>query len=359
MGYLRKYQEFLWNDFKGSLKWGYFIFFVTTKCNESCKHCFYHEHLNQKEEMSLDEIEILTKKMGKTQVLLLSGGEPFLRKDLFEIVELFIRNAGVRVVSIPTNGLLKDRTISVTEKLADKYPSVTFSVNPSIDTLGEKNDEFRGKVGSFDKSTDTVKALTEIKLSRQNVEVVVNTVISNDNWKDMDEIVDYFKQFNITYHNFELLRGEPKEKTLFLPKLSEIQKIHRKALEARQFYIKRSDRPGLVERMAVLGAVAYSQSLKEEFLSTGKTSITCTAGENAVVVEPNKDVRLCELRQVVGNLSEFDYDINALLKSKKAVREREEVKDCSCTHICFLNTSIAKDKKSLMKIPIHYLKSNL
>ena len=102
MAYFSKYFDYFINELNGKIRWGYFIFFVTTKCNESCKHCFYHEHLNQKDEMSLQEIEQMVGKLGKVQVLLLSGGEPFLRKDLYEVIKLFITKAGVKVVSIPT-----------------------------------------------------------------------------------------------------------------------------------------------------------------------------------------------------------------------------------------------------------------
>ncbi|MBI4698269.1 MAG: radical SAM protein, partial [Nitrospirae bacterium] len=117
----------------GKIRWGYLIFFVTNRCNAKCRHCFYWKNLNKKEELSLDEIENISKKLGTVQVLLLSGGEPVLRDDLPEIISMFIKNNGSKVVSIPTNALLPEEVERVVERLATHFTDITFSINPSID----------------------------------------------------------------------------------------------------------------------------------------------------------------------------------------------------------------------------------
>lgn len=356
MAYYKKYLDyFLGKSFRG-VRWGYVIFFVTNKCNSRCKHCFYWKNLNKKNELGLEEIEKISKKLGRTQVLLLSGGEPFLRKDLFEIISIFIKNNGVKVVSIPTNALLTKEIIRVADKLSEAFPNVTFSINPSIDALYEKNDKFRGVKGSFIKAIETLKELEKIKKKRKNIEVVVSTVISNFNYRDIDKIINFFKRFDITYHNFELLRGSPKEKNILLPPVNEIKKIHRKVMKLRGEYISRTKNPSLFEKIAVLGILDYTHYLKEKFLETGKMPITCSAGKNIIVLEPNGGIRLCELLPSVGNLKDYNYDIRALLKNNKANKIQNMVKKCGCTHVCFINMSIANDKKSLMKIPYHFLK---
>ncbi|MFA5318151.1 MAG: radical SAM/SPASM domain-containing protein [Patescibacteria group bacterium] len=354
MAYYRKYLNYFLNKNLKKVKWGYVIFFVTNRCNSKCKHCFYWQELNSGNELSINEIEKISSKFGQTQVLLLSGGEPFLRDDLFEIISLFIKNNGVKVVSIPTNGLLTNKITEITQKLSQAFPKITFSINPSIDALYEKNDDLRGVQGSFTRSIQTVKELEKIKKQRKNVEIVVNTTISNFNYRDIDDIIDFFKQFNITYHNFELLRGNPKEKSVLLPPLDEIKKIHLKAINIRNYYIKKNS--GLLEKIIVLGVVKYTQSLKEKFIKTGAQQIKCSAGKNVIVLEPNGDVRLCELHPSVGNLREYNYDIEELLKNEKAGRMFKIIEKCGCTHVCFINMSIANDKKSLFKIPYYFLK---
>lgn len=361
MAYYQKYLDYFINKTTKKVKWGYFIFFVTNKCNARCKHCFYWKQLNShKHELSLDEIEKISQKAGRIQVLLLSGGEPFLRKDLFEVISLFIKNNGTKVVSIPTNAILTQEVIKVTNKLANAYPKVTFSINPSIDDLHKKQDETRCVKNAFRDEMKTLNGLVKIKEEKNNVEVVVNTTISNFNYKDIDKIIKYFKKFNLTYHNFELLRGEPRKKSVHLPPLDEIKKIHKKVIRLRNYYIEKNNKSSafamLLERVSVLGITKYTQTLKEQVLNNKRFPFTCSAGKNIVVLEPNGDVRLCELHQPIGNLKDYRYDLEKLLKNKKAKLLFKQIRNCRCTHACFLNMSIAHDNKSLIKIPYYFSK---
>ncbi len=361
MAYYKKYLDYFIKKESGKVRWGYVIFFVTNRCNAKCKHCFYWKDLNSGlKELNLEEIERITKKLGGVQVLLLSGGEPFLREDLFEIISLFIKNNGTKVVSIPTNAILTKRIVEMMRKLADSFPEIVFSVNLSIDNLYEKNDEMRGVKGSFDKSIETLKELEKMKAEMENVEIVINTTLSNFNYKEIDDILEFFKKFNIAYHNLELLRGSPKEKNFNLPPLKEIKKIHLKAIKLRNFYINKNNRDSgigrLMERIAVLGVVKYTQFLKEGVLSGRDFPFTCSAGKNIFVLEPHGEVRICELLSPVGNIRDYDYDIEKVLKNEKAKEIFKTVKKCKCTHVCFMNMSIANDRKSLIKIPYCFLK---
>ena len=83
----------------------YFIFYPTSRCNLKCKHCFYHDSLNKKfNELTLDEIERITKSMDPILHLILTGGEPYLRHDLDQIVKIFYKNTRVPIRTIPSNG---------------------------------------------------------------------------------------------------------------------------------------------------------------------------------------------------------------------------------------------------------------
>ena len=69
------------------------IFSVTNSCNHACKMCYYHQTLAETmREMSLDEIDRVSRSLGPIDRLWLSGGEPLLRKDLVEICRIFHRN---------------------------------------------------------------------------------------------------------------------------------------------------------------------------------------------------------------------------------------------------------------------------
>ena len=86
-------------------------FFVTNKCNFKCKHCFNPKDTT-KPEMTLEQIQAITKSLPNFTRLQLSGGEPFMRKDLREICEAFYINNHIKYLTIPTNGYFTDKIIN-------------------------------------------------------------------------------------------------------------------------------------------------------------------------------------------------------------------------------------------------------
>ena len=110
------------------------IFFATSKCNLLCKHCFYWEELNQKKnELTLDEIEKVTQSLPNLLTVSLTGGEPYLRKDLPEIAGLFETNSRVRNIQIPSNGFLVERTVSGAEAVLKRVRKARVSTGVSLD----------------------------------------------------------------------------------------------------------------------------------------------------------------------------------------------------------------------------------
>src|SRR5438445_748693 len=69
---------------------GTMILFVTSRCNAFCQTCFYHEELNQPGDMTFAQIEKVSRTMPPITDLWLSGGEPTLRRDVPEIIDLFV-----------------------------------------------------------------------------------------------------------------------------------------------------------------------------------------------------------------------------------------------------------------------------
>ena len=115
---------------------GTVILFVTSRCNAFCKTCFYHEELNQPGDLTFAQIEKVSQTMPAITDLWLSGGEPTLRRDLSEIIDLFVNRNGVKRVIIPTNALIRTRVYEVVDRALGDHPGLDLYLNIALDGYG-------------------------------------------------------------------------------------------------------------------------------------------------------------------------------------------------------------------------------
>lgn len=157
---------------------------VTTKCNLRCRMCEIWKREPQ-DELGLDQVDDLADvlvRVGCVQVSL-GGGEPALREDLPEIIEILIgRGLKVRVL---TNGVAM--TPSVTDRvLAKGLTEVSFS----LDSLDRKRQErVDGVTGSFEKRLRNLLYLAE-QLPPKRCLPILNTVVTPENIDDVFEILE-------------------------------------------------------------------------------------------------------------------------------------------------------------------------
>jgi len=160
----------------------------TQRCNLKCVHCYAQsEDRDYAGEMSTEEAKVMIDDLAEfgAPVLLFSGGEPTIRKDLLELMH-YAKGKGMRVV-ISTNGTL------ITSERAKEFADVGLSyVGVSLDGGKETHDEFRGLPGSFD------KALAGIRNSRDaGIKVGLRMTINKRNWQDIPEIFKVMREENI------------------------------------------------------------------------------------------------------------------------------------------------------------------
>jgi Fe-coproporphyrin III synthase len=160
----------------------------TQRCNLKCVHCYAQsEDRDYAGEMSTEEAKVMIDDLAEfgAPVLLFSGGEPTIRKDLLELMH-YAKSKGMRVV-ISTNGTL------ITAERAQQFAEVGLSyVGVSLDGGKETHDEFRGLPGSFD------KALAGIRNSRDaGIKVGLRMTINKRNWQDIPEIFKVMREENI------------------------------------------------------------------------------------------------------------------------------------------------------------------
>ncbi|MBF0531093.1 MAG: radical SAM protein, partial [Deltaproteobacteria bacterium] len=319
----------------------FLIFFITSACNCRCSTCFYWQSLNKTENLSLAEIKKVSASMGRFRTLLLSGGEPFMRNDIAAVCSCFIEQNGIAALAVPTNCTLPERIVPFVEDMLRRYPHLTLSINPSLDGLRETHDAMRGKTGVFEKVVETVTELSRIRRRHPKLEIVINTVISEENAGEIDLLGDLvYNEMDCDYHEFEILRGDPRDGGLKAPPIAEIRRLHGLIVRNRERYLKRRG-AGEVERFAEMGLLLYSQKVKERVLDHRGLPVRCTAGRNIGVLEPDGGVRLCELLPAIGNVREAGYDFLSVWNSPRAMALRENIRatDCACTHVCFIKLS--------------------
>src|SRR5207245_7974286 len=75
---------------------GTVILFVTSRCNSVCRTCFYHEELNQPGDMTFEQIQKVSRTMPSITDLWLSGGEPTLRHDVSDVIQIVVLHNAIR-----------------------------------------------------------------------------------------------------------------------------------------------------------------------------------------------------------------------------------------------------------------------
>lgn len=348
--------QFLKNVFLRD-KLEFLILFTTSDCNCRCEMCFYWRELNKPDDLSTGEMEKISRSIGKFRTLLLSGGEPFLRKDLYDVCRFFIENNAISALAVPTNGTFPEETAGFCGRILDEYPRLTLSVAVSMDGPGELHDSMRGVEGVFDKASATLIRLSELKKRHSKLELAVNTVITNRNIGQLKSFMDFvFEKFDIDYHDFELLRGDYKNRDLALPALESIQRAHALIVENRKRCLGRR-KANPLESFANISLLNFSQALKERFLSDKRPLFVCSAGRNIGAIDANGDVRLCELTGPVGNLRDVDYDFYSLWNSKAADDLRKKIRDtrCACTHVCFIKLTASSYFRTIFHLIYNHL----
>ena len=306
--------------------------YVTSACNAKCIHCFYWKNLNQKSDLSFEEITQLSRSMGRIDKLLIAGGEPFMRRELPEICQLFFKNNMARTVSIPTNGLTPKHIHRQLRRILIAATGRTVRLNLSLDGTECMHDEIRGVPGNFQKVIETYKLARTLQQEYSNLSIGLSSCVMDKNYEDLFDLYDEMPHLfpDIDLPGLILLRGNPLEKTLELPDVEDLRRLHRHKSA------KIGHRQPILHRLA--DAANFNIGLKTIRAET--QVIPCEAGRILGVVEDNGDVRHCELLPPIGNLREKSFPDIWSSPESKAARKKIVDKQCRCTHECNVYESL-------------------
>ena len=301
---------------------------TTNRCNLRCKHCYINaEDIDYSNELTHDEAREFIRDLAamKAPVLLFSGGEPLLRKDLFELGRYAV-DMGLRAV-ISSNGTLID------DEIAQKIKMAGFQyVGISIDGAPETHDDFRNKKGAFDEALRGVKACQKI-----GIKTGVRFTVNKHNQQDLPEIFDILKNEGIPrfcmYHLVYAGRGEQmiemdttldeKRKILELVSQKTVE-LHNQGVEVE---ILTTDNHA--DGIYLLNQIRRRQPERsEEIIKLLEMHGGCSAGTKFANVDPQGNVHPCQFWQdySVGNIREKPFSEIWTSDDELMVKLREKEK---------------------------------
>lgn len=327
----------------------YFIFYLTNNCNQHCKHCFFSSELNKNTDtLTVKEIKKIVdnyyqftnirRPFARVISQGFTGGEPFLRDDLLEVISLF-KNAGVNHFQINTNGLLTEKIVNFCDVLIKRQ--IYFLIVISLDGLEETHDKIRNTPGAFRKALHTIECLKDMGV-KTSVIFTINAI----NYSEVKELVRFVnKKFDIE-PGLQLVRGanqiniSPEVQTTHSPEYKDVMITKDIIPEIRRIifdtYLEKSIESPL--KMVDFAKRFTYIELHLNFLENGEKISNCNAGRSMGVIYQNGDVSLCEMYKPIGNLRKNNFDLLSIWNNQDSRKQRGLVKKCQCTHDCFINT---------------------
>ncbi|MBI4332169.1 MAG: radical SAM protein [Chloroflexi bacterium] len=169
---------------------------LTSGCNLRCVHCYLDAGAASETELGTEECYRVIDEMSElgTEMVILTGGEPLLRKDLLAVMRR-CRERGIMTV-LGSNGTLIDDSVAVDLKEAGLQ-----GASISLDSLqSEKHDSFRGRTGCWEGALNGIRAC-----SRQGLPVVVQTTLTSWNYMEVPALINFARDQGATAFNLYYL----------------------------------------------------------------------------------------------------------------------------------------------------------
>jgi len=329
------------------------IFFVTARCDCRCRFCFYRrrvENPRAEKELTLEEIGRFSRFYGPLADLSISGGEPFLRKELEDIVRTFAINNRPKLIEIPTNGYRPETTAGLADAFCRDFPGIRLVIQISADGPPRLHDQLRLRPGLFERARETSRALEKISTVRPNLNVQIVTVFSKDNRDRLDE---FYREWIDKYFFHRLVLTPCVDESYRALVKGEDRKLYRR-LETAVEGINRSRRADRFSRFSVAFHRAKEKAIErwEKDQNLGKY---CRAGKSILVLRENGDLSPCEPAEAgFGNIRDYGYDIRRGLKEKPArdyfQNYRKISAGCHCSWSCAQTNAFIHSPRCLLSL---------
>ena len=328
---------------------------ITFRCNSRCNTCNIYK--KDSHELSLVEWKQVFKSLGGSPFwVTISGGEPFLRPDIVEIVCSLYDQCRPAMINIPTNGILYELIPNAVRKIALYCKKVRIVINLSMDEIGEKHDEIRGVQGNFEKALKSLHALKSLDLP--NLSIGIHTVVSRFNVTRIPTIYRHLHALDPDSYITEIAEERVELGTMgsgIAPDLED----YFAAVDFLTKALKR-DRFGKMGQITRAFRLEYYR-LVRKILKERRQVLPCYAGFASCQIAPDGHVWMCCMKaESIGSLRKVDYDFGAVWHSEKAATERRKIKagKCYCPLANAGYTNMLLHAKSLFRVGRNFFMGN-
>jgi MoaA/NifB/PqqE/SkfB family radical SAM enzyme len=336
---------------------------VTNRCNSRCLTCnvwkiYIEKPELQKDEFKTGEFDQTFQSIGRAPFwITMSGGEPFLRKDLAQICEAAYHHCQPAIINIPTNGILTDIIPETTKEISEKCPKTSIVINVSLDGIGFMHDEIRRIPGNFDKLLETYQILKKLQDEFQNLEIGIHSVVSKFNVDKLLETYEYAKQLEPDSYITEVAEERSELFTINSGITPDLKKYEDFIQELTNKMKHDSLASKKVSKTTKAFRLVYYK-IATQVLKEKKQVIPCYAGYASCQISPLGEVWPCCIlgyEASIGNLRNVEYNFKKIWQSEKAYEIRKHIRDrtCYCPLANAHYTSILCNLSSMLKVVLN------
>ena len=306
---------------------------VTYRCPMRCQMCNIWQFPSDKaKEITAAEMALLP----DVKFINITGGEPFIREDLEEIVHVAFLKAPRVVIS--TSGWYDERVI----QLAKRFPKIGIRV--SIEGLSQKNDELRGRQGGFDKGLQLLLRLKEMGIK----DIGFGITVSDSNSKDMLALYRLAKELKMEFATAALHNSYyfHKSDNVFYNK----ENICVDFRELIKYQLKEQNPKSWFRAYFNWGLIRY---IKER-----PRLLPCEAGQTNFFIDPFGEVYPCNgleekyWKESMGNIRKVS-SFKELWESEQAEQVRMQVRKCPKN--CWMIGTAAPVMKKYVSVPAKWV----
>ena len=324
------------------------VHFVTNRCNARCSFCFidFDDPKTFQGELTLNEIDLLTKNLGKSLLNVnLTGGEPFARSDLVEIAKKYLLNTTIQSIYITTNASLPDRIKNFAEEISKFSSKTELTFQISIDDLPSNHNRVRKIKDLFNNCIETYRLL---KKMGDNINPVVSITVTHENCDNIEEIFNYLhKDCEIDAIKCTIVRDEgvystPTEKQKKILEAYDwlTNEIKKKILSKEIINYNSNSFQG---RLHQKKDIMSWEMIKKMYLEPKYIS-PCHAGSLFGIISSNGKVHPCEILEgkELGDLRKNNMDFMKIWTNQKTKDTKNFIlkSKCNCTYECALSYNI-------------------